>query len=167
MKLSRSRILACTLLTLAAALLSAPAEAGVLAAASRVNNPFTFTYVPNVSPTVQVALDDAGNTSLSFTAPATQTVAITYSAECSSTDANTALIAVVVIDGLSIANGDGGIRYTRYCWAGEQPAVATRTVYRAVSAGAHTVQVVAAIEAAPFTGPHTATLEKSALVVMN
>jgi hypothetical protein len=163
-----SKPLALLALLALSSLTAGVAEAGVLAAVSRVNNPFTFSFASGSSP-VPVALDDVGNTAVTFFAPVAGTVAITYSVECStsfigSTPPNH-LSTIVLVDGVA-ANGDGGSRYTRLCRASNSAEVATRTVYRSVAAGNHTVQVLAIIEGSssfPFTGR----LEKGVLTVVN
>lgn len=144
------------------------ASAGVLVTSSRVNNPFSFVFFPGASSTSAVPFDDVGNTSKSFTLATAQTVVITVSAECYVTAGGT-LAAVILVDGVNIATGDGGspLHYTRWCIAKAAPELASRTVYRALAAGTHTVSMTALVEAPPFTGPYTAQLEKIVLAVTN
>jgi hypothetical protein len=144
---------------------SRAADAGVLLASARTASPFSFTYSPGGSSTVPVALNDAGSTSLTFTAPAAQTVVVTFSGECSGNTAGTRVIAVVLIDGV-LANGDAAGHYTRVCAGGAPQTVMTRTVYKAVAAGSHTIQVVAWIDGPAF-GFYGGTFENTVLTVTN
>lgn len=157
------------LMMLVAVLVGAEAQAGVLLASSRVNNPFSYTFAPGFGGTSNVPLDDAGNTSKTFNLPAAGTVVITVSAECWGSSSAMIVAAVVTVDGVNIATGDGGspLHYTRWCQGGSSPEVVTRTVYRALSAGNHTVQFVGFGEATPFTGPYTAQFEKIVITVTN
>lgn len=145
------------------------AQAGVLVASSRVNNPFSYVFAPGASGTANVPLDDAGNTSKTFNLPAAGTVVITVSAECWGSSSAMQVAAVVTVDGVNIATGDGGspLHYTRWCQGGSKSEVVTRTVYRALSAGNHTVQFVGFGEATPFTGPYNVTFEKIVVTVTN
>ncbi len=151
------------------ALAGTQAQAGVLLASSRVNNPFSYVFFPGGTGTTNVPLDDAGNTSKTFNLAAAGTVVITVRAECWGSTSAFIVAAVVTVDGVNIATGDGGspLHYTRWCQGGSSPEVVTRTVYRALSAGNHTVQFVGFGEATPFTGPYTAQFEKIVVTVMN
>jgi hypothetical protein len=141
------------------------ASAGVLLTSAKTSSAFTFTYAPGGSSTVPVELNDAGATSLTFTTPAAQSVVVTFNGECSGGTSGTYVVAVIVIDG-TIATGDGGFRYTRLCRGGEGQTVASRTVFKSLAAGSHTIQVVAAIEGPPYTF-YTGTFEKTVLTVVN
>jgi hypothetical protein len=146
---------------------SGGARAGVLLTSARVNNPFNFSYAPGATSTVPVALNDAGATSLSFSTATSQTVVVTFSAECSGDTAGTWVVAVVVIDGV-IATGDGGFRYTRLCAGAEPQKAISRTVFKSLAAGNHTIQVIAAIDGPPYVSPaYQGTFEKIVLTVTN
>lgn len=154
------------MLALALYLLSSTAaSAGVLLTSSRTINPFTFTYAPGGSSPVSIPLNDAGSTSLTFTTSVAQTVVATFSGECAANSAGTTVVAVILIDG-SIANGDGGSHFTRLCRAGEGQKVVSRTVFKSLAAGNHTIEVVAAIEGAPYNF-YTGLFEKTVLAVTN
>ena len=144
---------------------SSAADAGVLLASARTTSPFSYTYSPGGSSTVPVALNDAGATSLTFTAPAAQTVVVTFSGECSGNTAGTRVIAVVFIDGV-LANGDSPGHYTRVCAGGEPQKAMSRTVYKAVSAGSHSIQVVSWIDGPAF-GFYQGRFEHTVLTVTN
>jgi hypothetical protein len=160
--LYRTSILALVLLLFA----SGGARAGVLLTSARVNNPFSFLYAPGASSTAPVALNDSGATSLAFSTATSQTVVATFSAECSGDTAGTWVVAVVAIDGV-IAAGDSSFRYTRLC-AGAEPAKAiSRTVFKSLAAGNHTIQVIAAIEGPPYGPNYQGTFERIVLTVTN
>lgn len=141
------------------------ASAGVLLTSARTSSPFSFTYAPGGSSTVPIALNDAGATSLTFTTSVAQSVVVTFNGECSGATAGTYVVASVVIDG-TIANGDGGFRMTRLCRGAEGQTVVSRTVFKSLAAGNHTVEVYAAIEGPPFNF-YTGQFEKTVLTVTN
>lgn len=141
------------------------ASAGVLLTSAKTSSAFSFTYAPGGSSPALVPLNDAGATSLTFTTPAAQSVVVTFNGECSAGTSGTYVVAVIVIDG-AIATGDGGFRWTRLCRGAEGQTVASRTVFKSLSAGNHTIEVYAAIEGTPYNF-YTGQFEKTVLTVVN
>ena len=162
------QVRSCARLTFALAMLllgTSAAHAAVLLTSSRTVSPFSFVFAPGGSSTVSVPLNDAGATSLSFTTPAAQTVVVTFSAECSGNTAGTSVIATVFIDGV-IANGEFGTHFTRVCAGGQPIEVMSRTVFKSVPAGSHTIQVRAWIDGPPFVF-YTGQFDHIVLAVVN
>jgi len=132
--------------------ITATASAEVLVTfATRANN-FNTT-----GSNVAVPLDDAAKTSLSFnTKAANKIVKITYNAECGVIGPAQSWLSVrVLVDGVDAAPASGNLfgfcsstSASSYAWVG-----ATRQViYKVPTAGAHTVQVIANLNAGATSG---------------
>jgi hypothetical protein len=144
---------------------STTASASVLLASARTSSPFTFTFAPGGSSTALIPLNDAGATSLTFSTATAQTVVVTFSGECSGNTAGTWVGTWVYIDG-ALATGEGAYRLTRLCAGGEPQKAVSRTVFKSLAAGNHTIQIYAWVEGAPYTF-YQGTFERTVLTVTN
>ena len=129
------------------------ANAGVLAAAVREQ----YATNPNTSYSL-IPLDDSSNTSVSFSTASTQTVAISFSADCASASNGQAVYVDILVDGYS-ASGTS-VTLSRLC-LDTYLSSHTRNVFATVGAGSHTVQV------ASYTSSGTGKIRRSVLLVQN
>lgn len=133
--------------------LAGSAQADILASAVRE------TFATNPSTTVaNIALNDAGSTSVAFTTASAQTVAVLFNADCSVDTAGETLYIVIYVDGTA-ASGTS-VNVARLC-GDTQLEGHSRHVFASVAAGNHTVTVSA------YTTAGTAKIRRSVLLVMN
>lgn len=120
--------------------LASQASADILAASTREAFSSDISTSPGVYTTLR--LDDTipGATSLSFTAPAAGPVQITYSADCAVSTPGDIVLIQVLVDGTAI--GPGGGTVWRFC-SDTVSSTSTRVVAPTVSAGAHSVSIIA------------------------
>jgi hypothetical protein len=118
--------------------LTSPASADLLATGTREAFNSDISTAAGVYTTL--ALNDAGSTSLGFTAAASGPVQIVYSAECAVTTAGTIVVLQILVDGTAIGPGAGTV--WRFC-SGTVLENKTRVVAPSVSAGAHTLTIIA------------------------
>ena len=132
------------------------AQASVLATATRQ----TFT-TPVTTSVTNLPLDDAGNTSLTFSTASTQTVLITYSTDCAVATSGNALAVVIYVDGVAAA-GTGALSAGSRLCSSNLSVGATRTAFITVGAGSHTVQITGQI-----IGSGTGGLRRTVTAVQN
>lgn len=144
-------------LALALVAMAGAAQADILAAATRQ----TFT-TPVTTSAVNLPLDDAGATSLVFTTPVAQTVAITYSTDCKVNTAGSALAVIIYVDGVA-ANGTAALSAGSQLCMTADVAAHSRTAWINVPAGNHTLQITGQILGAGTAG----TLRRTTTVVQN
>ena len=137
-------------------ILAADAQAGVLAASTRQ----TFT-TPITTSLNYLRLDDAGATSLTFTTPTTQTVAITYSTDCKVATAGNVVAVVIYVDGVAIA-GTGASSAGSHLCASDIITAGSRTGFITVGPGTHTLQITGQV-----LGSGTGTLYRTTTTVLN
>ena len=131
-------------------------QAGTLAASTRQ----TFT-TPITTSLNYLALDDSGATSLTFTTASTQTVVVSYSADCQVATAGNAVGIIIYVDGVAAAGTGALSAGTRLC-SSDFPSTNTRISFITVGAGTHTVQVTGQI-----IGTGTGNLKRTTTVVQN
>lgn len=116
--------------------LALPASADLLATGTRE----AFSSDINTAGYTTLALDDSGNTSLSFTT-GSGPVQIAYSAECALNVSGSLVVLQIFVDGVAIGPAGGGTVW-RFCSSTEFTNV-TRIVAPTVSSGSHTLQIKA------------------------
>jgi hypothetical protein len=121
--------------------LASQASADTLAAGTREAFSSDIATAPGIYTTLR--LNDAGATSLAFTAAAAGPVQIVYSAECSTTSGGLVTLQILV-DGVAIGPGSGTV--WRFCSDIAYETV-TRVVAPTVSAGAHSLSIIASGDA--------------------
>ena len=132
--------------------------------ASGVRQTFATNVTSTFGSTTIIAINDAGNTSLNFTAAATQPVLIAFNADCLVDTAGTSLAVEILVDGTPAPGTGAGSGGSLLCSSTDGFVAAVRNVVPVVSAGAHVIQVRVAIFSSS-AGTYTAKLRRTVLTV--
>lgn len=132
--------------------------------ASAVRQTFATNVTSTFGGTTIIRIDDAHNTSLTFTAAGTQPVLIAFNADCLVDTAGTALAVEILVDGTPAPGTGAGSGGALLCSSTDGFVGAVRNVVAVVSPGLHTVQVRVAIFSSS-AGTYTAKLRRSVLTV--
>lgn len=137
-------------------------HAGLLAHAVRQTFPTNVTST--FGSTTIIRIDDANNTTLTFSVPGTQPVLIAFNADCMVDTAGTALAVEILVDGTPAPGTGAGSGGSLLCSSTDGFVAAVRNVVPVVSPGLHTVQVRVAIFSSSG-GTYTAKLRRTVLTV--
>lgn len=152
------------LTTLAIALLlltSGAARADLITYA--VRQTFATNVTSTFGSTTIIPIDDAGNTSLTFSAAASQPVLIAFNGDCQVGTAGTSLAVEILVDGVPAPGTGAGSGGSLLCSETSFNATVRNTV-PVVSPGLHTVQVRVAVFSSSG-GTFTAKLRRTVLAV--
>ena len=126
------------------------------------------TFATNVTSTLGgttiIPIDDAGNTSLTFSAAASQPVLIAFNGDCLVGTAGTALAVEILVDGIPAPGTGASSGGSLLCSSTDGFVAAVRNTVTVVSPGLHTVQVRVAVFSSS-AGTFTAKLRRTVLTV--
>jgi hypothetical protein len=149
---------------LGAMLLGAPGMAHADLLAYGVRQTFATNVTSTFGGTTIIRIDDANNTTLTFTVAGTQPVLIAFNADCMVDTAGTALAVEILVDGTPAPGTGASSGGSLLCSSTDGFVAAVRNVVPVVSPGLHTVQVRVAIFSSS-AGTYTAKLRRSVLTV--
>lgn len=129
-----------------------------------VRQTFATNVTSTLGSTTVIPIDDAGNTSLTFTAAGTQPVLIAFNADCLVDSAGTALAVEILVDGTPAPGTGAGSAGSRLCSSTDGFVAAVRNVVPVVSPGLHVIQVRVAVLSSS-AGTYTAKLRRTVLTV--